>query len=661
MQALLTLARALHFASLVSLAGALSFLLFIGEPAFAAVGAASGLPGPLRQRLTRVLWASFALAVLSGLLWLVLEASSMSGRSLRDVFAQGVVGIVLTRTRFGHDWMLRGGLAALLAVLLLVRGRSPPRRHRDWLGWAALALAGAGLATLAWAGHAGATEGVGGDLHLLCDAAHLLAAAAWLGGLAPLVLLFAWTIGNPSGLDAARQATRRFSVLGIAAVGTLLVTGIVNSWFLVGSIPGLIGTTYGRLLLIKLGLFLAMVAIAAINRQHHTPRLLAAAAPSAALSALRHNALMETALGLAILGVVGALGTTPPALHTEPVWPLPFRLDLDAVPPEASLLGTAVLHGAMIVIGLAALAAALLQRRRRVLLALLGIALVIGFSWLPISWMIEPAYPTSFAQSPIAYAAPSIERGAALYAGHCVLCHGAEGRGDGPAARDLPVKPADLTAAHLLAHSEGDLFWWISHGRAGGAMPGFADALSAPERWDVINFIRARAAGRQPAALVPEVTPGPAPLAPDFAFEQAGNQETLRQASARKPILLIFYRLPESQPRLASLAAAEARLSTAGLRLLALPLDTDAPHDRTAALPDFAAATGLETAAAYRLFAGSGDGPCEFLVDRAGFLRARWSAHAGKGLAPPDALLAQLDRLTRLPLAARAMTHVHAH
>jgi putative copper export protein/mono/diheme cytochrome c family protein len=659
MQALLVLARALHFASLVSLAGVLSFLLFVGEPAFAAAGSARELPIPLRRRVAWLLWASLAIAVLSGILWLVLEARSMSGRSLPDVLAQGVVGIVLTRTRFGHDWVLRGGLAVLLAALLLARGRLP-RRRRDWLGWTALALAGALLAALAWAGHAGATGGGEGDLHVLCDAAHLLAAAAWLGGLAPLVLLFAWTIGNSSGLDAARRATRRFSVLGVISVGTLLVTGIVNSWFLVGSIPGLIGTAYGRMLLIKLTLFVAMVAVAAVNRQRLTPRLLAAAAPMAALRALRRNALLETALGLAILGVVGALGTTPPALHTQPVWPLPFRLDLDAVPPEPSLRGTAMLHGAMVVLGLAAVAAALLQRRWRLPLALVGIGLVIGFGRLPLSWMLEPAYPTSFEHSPIAYGASSIERGAAVYARHCVLCHGAEGRGDGPAARDLPVKPADLTAAHLLAHSEGDLFWWISEGRAGGAMPGFADALSAPERWDVINFIRARAAGLQHGTLAPAVTSGPAPAAPDFAFEQAGNQETLRQASARQPILLVFYRLPDTEPQLAALAAAEARLGAAGLRLLALPMDTPAPHGAAVALPDFAATSGPETVAAYRLFAGAGDGPCEFLVDRAGFLRARWNAGRGKGLAPPEALLAQLDRLARLPLASQA-THVHAH
>ncbi|HKW52508.1 MAG TPA: cytochrome c, partial [Stellaceae bacterium] len=68
------------------------------------------------------------------------------------------------------------------------------------------------------------------------------------------------------------------------------------------------------------------------------------------------------------------------------------------------------------------------------------------------------------------------------------------------------MKPADLTAPHLFAHREGDLYWWISQGRNNGAMPSFAGALSERERWQVIAFIRARAAGVQPNILLPLVT-----------------------------------------------------------------------------------------------------------------------------------------------------------
>src|SRR6185437_8591130 len=308
------------------------------------------------------------------------------------------------------------------------------------------------------------------------------------------------------------------------------------------------------------------------------------------------------------------------------------------------------------------LVAAALRRRQRWLIAGIGLALLVGAGRVPLAWTVEDAYPTTFYHSTVPADAPGIVAGAAVYADQCAQCHGAGGHGDGPAARDLPVKPADLTAPHLFAHREGDLYWWISQGRSGGAMPSFAGALSERQRWQVIAFIRARAAGVQPNILAPLVTPAPAPPAPDFVFEEAGNQESLHAASEHEPVLLVFYRLPGSLPRLAALAAAESRLAHAGLRLLAVPADAEAAARPKAAppLPDFVATTGPETAAAYALFDGSGDGPSEFLVDRASLLRARWKSDTAIGLATPEELLAQLDRLARFPLA-RKPSHIHSH
>lgn len=88
---------------------------------------------------------------------------------------------------------------------------------------------------------------------------------------------------------------------------------MINSWNLLGGPGDLVATGYGRLLLIKIGLFLAMVAIAAVNRLRLTPRLPAPA--PAALRALRRNSLAETTLGLSVLLVVGALGTMEPTVH----------------------------------------------------------------------------------------------------------------------------------------------------------------------------------------------------------------------------------------------------------------------------------------------------------------------------------------------------------
>ena len=62
-----------------------------------------------------------------------------------------------------------------------------------------------------------------------------------------------------------------------------------------------------------------------------------------------------------------------------------------------------------------------------------------------------------------------------------------------------------MTQPHLFAHSQGDLFWWVSHGMDEGVMPGFADVLNRNQRWDVIDFIGARAAGALAGEMGPEV------------------------------------------------------------------------------------------------------------------------------------------------------------
>jgi putative copper resistance protein D len=180
-------------------------------------------------------------------------------------------------------------------------------------------LAAAFAGTLAWSGHA--AGGLGGEaiLHPAADVLHLIAAAAWVGALVPLIVLFAAAAGaDDASLAMARTATTRFSILGIVSVGTLLATGIVNTYYLAGSVPALLHTDYGRLLLIKIALFLAMVAIATVNRLRLTPQLLQQASIAAsrdALRQLRRNAAIEALVGAIVIAIVAALGTMPPAIH----------------------------------------------------------------------------------------------------------------------------------------------------------------------------------------------------------------------------------------------------------------------------------------------------------------------------------------------------------
>src|SRR5262249_43117355 len=140
-----------------------------------------------------------------------------------------------------------------------------------------LAICFAGI--LAWMGHSGAGDGPAGEAQVAVDAFHIIAAAAWVGCLIPLAYLFILAARTTSVLSPAgvAGATCRFSNLGILSVATVLITGLINTWFLVGSIAILLDSTYGRLLMIKMALFLVMLCIAAVNRTWLTPKITAAA------------------------------------------------------------------------------------------------------------------------------------------------------------------------------------------------------------------------------------------------------------------------------------------------------------------------------------------------------------------------------------------------
>lgn len=84
----------------------------------------------------------------------------------------------------------------------------------------------------------------------------------------------------------------------------------------------------------------------------------------------------------------------------------------------------------------------------------------------------------------------SIKNGKTLYKTYCVACHGDKGEGDGPASASLNPKPADHTSAMVQSESDGTLYYKISEGRAHTAMPPFKAALSADQRWAIINYLR---------------------------------------------------------------------------------------------------------------------------------------------------------------------------
>jgi putative copper resistance protein D len=298
----LALIRAAHFAATLLASGTVFFAaLVIGTTRLP-----QSFPA-LRKHMNMLVWIALVLSVLTGVMWLIWLAANILGESLADVCLHGGAWSVLADTRFGWICCLRLALAVVLGILLLAP------EHRIW---STVAAAAAFLALPAFASHAGATPGLRGDVHVVSDALHLLAAGAWLGGL-PAFALLLWTAyrrRKPGWNGFTIAVTRRFSQLAALSVGALLATGIVNSWNLLGAPRDLWTTDYGRLIAFKVVLLVAMVAIATVNKFHLTPRLPA----RAALGKLQRNSLTEIGIGLCVLVLVGYLGRLEPTAHVHP-------------------------------------------------------------------------------------------------------------------------------------------------------------------------------------------------------------------------------------------------------------------------------------------------------------------------------------------------------
>ncbi|WP_432144164.1 copper resistance protein CopC [Streptomyces sp. bgisy084] len=136
------------------------------------------------------------------------------------------------------------------------------RRRKDLtfgLGFGGVIVATGLAATWAMAEHA--STGLQPAVAMPVDVLHLLAVAAWLGGLAALVVSLYW------GPPVERAAVRRFSRIAFGSVVVLVATGLYQSWRQVGTWSALTGTAYGRLLLIKAALVVLLVGIAWLSRR----------------------------------------------------------------------------------------------------------------------------------------------------------------------------------------------------------------------------------------------------------------------------------------------------------------------------------------------------------------------------------------------------------
>ncbi|MBN0038903.1 copper resistance protein CopC [Cellulosimicrobium cellulans] len=273
----------------------------------------------LRRRLQRVRRGALVTAAVGILLAVPLTPAWQAGGGLGALVdpATWAAGLATDSTLAGAL-----GLVGLLVATLL--GPRAARESRAaWPAGVVLGAAALALGSLVLVGH---TRTFGPPwLVVTADALHVVAGAVWLGGVVGLALVLA-----PSAhVDARRAAVTvaRFSALGAWVVLALAVTGTVLGWRILGTIDALVSTAYGQTLLVKVGVALCLVGIAAWNRYRLVPAVVsdggaggrgAGAAGTTARRRLGRTVAAEAVLLALVLAVTGVLVSRSPVAATDP-------------------------------------------------------------------------------------------------------------------------------------------------------------------------------------------------------------------------------------------------------------------------------------------------------------------------------------------------------
>ncbi len=599
---------------------------------------------------------------------------------------QGTAHTVPTRLA-GAALALSAGVAGLMAIRhgsILVPDGTPSEcvaaALSTWIGQviavqgalAVLALGALGLAggsrvasilavlaaaTSALRGHVIAAGESGPSA--LASLAHVTLASLWLAALAALGGARLLVQRGDLDPEAWRASLRAFSSRALPGMALLLATGVVLADRTVASGAALLATPYGQGLLVKLAaVFGALWCAGKLRLWLGQTASNGRARPGPWLT-------LEVVFAVAIVSAAGWVAASIPAAHDVIDWPFSFR-----VAPTAAWLqkgGAAGLPVAF-ALGIVAITAALAWRfRRRGPWRARGIVLagLSAGSALAVPALSVDAYPTTYLHSPVPYEAGAVAAGARLYRQWCVDCHGVQGRGDGPLAGGMPVRPANLTEPHVQWHTHGDLYWWLTQGIPRSGMPGFRDHLSDDERWQLLNFLTALSLGHEARTVTETVRPrDPWLPAIDVRYTGAsGEFSSLSEWRRReRPVLLAFADDAGQVRRLDALDDIAGRADVQAILVIPRGLDiaprpagwegvVDTQGDITAAWslyrrtlddPDF----GDER---------SGTGGLLFLIDRFGFVRARWTATVA--LPSIDEIAERVARLAGEPQLRQADIH----
>ncbi|MEV7656944.1 copper resistance protein CopC [Streptomyces anulatus] len=308
------------------------FVLLVGGSAFVLIcwrGGASALP---MQRLVVRGWLTLTAATL---VMLLLRNPYTGSGKFADAFdLAGLQSVLDTKpgAALVSRLLLLGAAALFIAVLFGTYARREDEQERKDLTFG-LAVGGgvvaAGIAAT-WAMSEHASTGIQASIAMPVDVAHLLAVAAWLGGLASLLVALYRTP------DIGSAAVRRFSAVAFGSVVVLAATGIYQSWRQVGSWSALTGTRYGQLLIIKVALIAVLLAVAWFSRRW-TARLTDTSVASSGAEAVSSGAEVVSSSG----AEVASSGAEEEDAATEPVNTVPAAPDEasdDVVPERAAQL-----------------------------------------------------------------------------------------------------------------------------------------------------------------------------------------------------------------------------------------------------------------------------------------------------------------------------------
>jgi copper transport protein len=353
--------RGLNYLTLALMVGGLAFLLIAWIPGLTAVAGDehrwSEASRVFASRLGRLFAVAIVLGAIVSALGVLLQGASAAGVSLWSSLQGSIVENTLG-SRFGEvwglrtiDWVLLGGLllsaramrrdlapvlrAGSLDTDTLTPTRPAPRTILALLGVGAVYLA----STPALAGHASIESPVA--VFFPSDVLHVIAGSVWVGGIACLLLVLPGATRELKGAERSRlllATLARFSPLALGAVAAIAVTGVIQAYIDVRSFHGLLHTTYGTLILVKVGLLLALIGLGWVNHARMIPaleRVVGDGRSPGGIGALARRTMRgELALMLGVFGVTAALISYAPPIDAMSG---PFSTNTTIGPAELEL------------------------------------------------------------------------------------------------------------------------------------------------------------------------------------------------------------------------------------------------------------------------------------------------------------------------------------